>query len=479
MLATQTMPRPQWTDPATESAGPLCTAPDTRRSEREPALASQPRKPALRVTLEGEAPHAVVTPADPRERLRQLEAALLQTYRELEAQRITCVELTTLLHATEERLAALDPSHQPSGIARDGAEPAGAARLKSYLVELNRRMELLRARDAEVKVLRAELAASQRACSTISLHWSDERRERALLETRVHQLETALAAHPHKAAVLATASAPRGATAHTPAVRPQAERRPEVLSLLHLDGHPAFRIAAQEAAEKYGQARYSTSNRDDVAGNGFVVVNLLDPDPLTAIIRAAARCGEDPRAFAYCADGTAGFALGMVDFFPHPFEPHTCATRLLARTDGIERMLAVSEDIGTMGVVREALGRVQCSTSVVFDSRQALELLPMVKPDLVLIDLALPRGEGLRLVNRLKSDPKTAAIALGLFCSKPVDPADFQQQAQRAIRGLAFSPADLTRALANVLADSTSARTSQRSARSNRTVRDHQALYVR
>jgi CheY-like chemotaxis protein len=473
MLATQTVSRTQLTDPVVESAGPLCTAPDRRRIELEPALASQPRKPALRVTLEAETTHAVPHPADAPERLRQLEAALQQTHRELEAQRITCVELTTLLHATEERLATLDPSHQPLGIGRGGAEPAGAARLKSYLIELNRRMELLRARDAEVKVLRAELAASQRACSTISVHWSDERRERTLLETRVHQLETALAAHPHKAAVLATA------TAHAPVARPQAERRPEALSLLHLDGRPAFRTAAQEAAEKYGHARYSTSNRDDVAGNGFVVVNLLDPDPLAAIIRAAARCGEDPRAFAYCGDGTAGFALGMVDFFPHPFEPHTCATRLLARTDGIERMLAVSEDIGTMGVVREALGRVQCSTSVVFDSRQAIELLPMVKPDLVLIDLALPRGEGLRLVSRLKSNPKTAAIALGLFCSKPVDPADFQQQVQRVIRGLAFSPADLTRALANVLADSTSARTPQRSERSNRIVRDHQAPYVR
>src|SRR5438067_13813253 len=108
----------------------------------------------------------------------------------------------------------------------------------------------------------------------------------------------------------------------------------------------------------------------------------------------------------------------MADIFPYPFRANDCATRLLARPGNLQRVMVVSEDVDTMGVMREILARGSCSTAVVFDSRQALEFLPLVNPDVMLVDLALPNGEALRVISRLKADPKTARLEIGLVCTK-------------------------------------------------------------
>jgi len=74
-------------------------------------------------------------------------------------------------------------------------------------------------------------------------------------------------------------------------------------------------------------------------------------------------------------------------------------------------------------------------------------LLAMVEPEVLLVDLALPGGDALRLLGRLRADPKTRELPIGLLLSPALNAAEFRQHALRAVRDQTLSPTDLAQAL--------------------------------
>jgi CheY-like chemotaxis protein len=105
-----------------------------------------------------------------------------------------------------------------------------------------------------------------------------------------------------------------------------------------------------------------------------------------------------------------------------------------------------------MSGLREELGTMRCSTAIAFDGRQALDLIPMVKPQVVLVDLNLPRGDGLRVASQICSNPETANdISVAMFWTKPIDPTVFRQQAIYSMRDFSWKADDLTRRVATAL----------------------------
>jgi CheY-like chemotaxis protein len=97
--------------------------------------------------------------------------------------------------------------------------------------------------------------------------------------------------------------------------------------------------------------------------------------------------------------------------------------------------------------VRALLNGARCSTSIALDARQAHDLVPMVKPEVVLLDLGLPRGEGLRLAARLRADLSTAGIGIAFLWGRPLAADEFRLHAARAVRDCQFTGEHLTRAL--------------------------------
>lgn len=126
------------------------------------------------------------------------------------------------------------------------------------------------------------------------------------------------------------------------------------------------------------------------------------------------------RALLYGARDGVGRVVAVADVFPAPLDAQVCAPYLLTAHPQLRRALAVGESLDAMSRLRELLGQSRCSTALAFDARQALDLIPLVRPEYVLIDLAMPSGSGFELLADL-SERAEPSVKLGVTWSQPLD----------------------------------------------------------
>jgi CheY-like chemotaxis protein len=74
------------------------------------------------------------------------------------------------------------------------------------------------------------------------------------------------------------------------------------------------------------------------------------------------------------------------------------------------RVLIMEDDDDTQGMVRFLLEYKGYDVLVAKDGKHGLELALQEKPDLILLDLAMPEMDGWSVAHRLKGDPATKAI---------------------------------------------------------------------
>ncbi len=337
-----------------------------------------------------------------------------------------------------------------------------SAAVAGYMIELNQRSEALRARDAELQKTTEELVLVKQSCEDAMGELEVQRREYAALDRQLAELRASPtssvkppAVEPNRAATPAQCRAGAALPAAAqPSVSKAAKRSAHgnsiagPVTVVHLEENTTVCEAAREVVSRQPDSGYTNtldSTVENASGSRLLAVNLLSRahDPVAAILSFIAADTYHRSVLAYCADGANGFSFGMADFFAQPVDPDACVARLLESVGTIQRLLVVTENFGVVGALRGVLSRMRSSVSAALDLRQVIDLLPMVEPDVVLIDLALPRGEGLRLVSRLRSDPKTRELALGILLTPPGNPAEFRQHALRAARDLPMTAADL------------------------------------
>src|SRR5205823_2430942 len=202
--------------------------------------------------------------------------------------------------------------------------------------------------------------------------------------------------------------------ARPPAARPrvreiEAGRRPLVVIDVEdrwcekaLDGHHVEVVApGDDLAEQIGELSPAR-----------IVVNLLAPGALGALVAArAAGCGS--RFWGCLANSGADRALmlGMVEAAESPIDPDEVVATLERYAARGTRVVTVGTDVDALMSLRQALARKGLSVSMAWDAKQAADLLQVVRPEVVVVDLALPRRDGYGIVARLAAlDPPPSAI---------------------------------------------------------------------
>ena len=126
-----------------------------------------------------------------------------------------------------------------------------------------------------------------------------------------------------------------------------------------------------------------------------VVVNLTAQGAVNTL-GALRKAGCTARFWGCIAhpETARGLALMAVEPVIPPLEPDLIIRKLGEYVCRGARILTVGADVDALMSLRQALARRGASVSMAWDAKQAIEVMHQVRPDALVVDLDLPKGDG-------------------------------------------------------------------------------------
>lgn len=294
--------------------------------------------------------------------------------------------------------------------------------------------------------------------------------DRSTLVTRLASLETILTRAPEPTAAPAPGLEPRTVAAAAPPPSPVSAPAPAASAPppppappRATEAAPAPAVPASTAVPVQAQRRVLERNatlRDHIqtaltsaipAGRGSVVaVNLLDCDA-AALEQLGEIAATEPSALVvgYAAHPERGSRiLGPLRCFATPPDAAEIAAALEGANRGNRRTILLSEDIDAFMVAKTALTKSGHSVSMACDEKQALDLLAILRPDTVLVDV---RGHGAPAVEFLDAlGPENGRILTLLVHGDPTG-VGLARLAERMLRSSALDVNELVKVCRNAL----------------------------
>jgi twitching motility two-component system response regulator PilH len=84
----------------------------------------------------------------------------------------------------------------------------------------------------------------------------------------------------------------------------------------------------------------------------------------------------------------------------------------------MSKILVVEDSLSQREMISELLKKSGLNVEVAGDGVEALENLKKFSPDLIVLDIVMPRMNGYELCRRIKSDPKTQDVPVVMCSSK-------------------------------------------------------------
>jgi two-component system alkaline phosphatase synthesis response regulator PhoP len=75
-------------------------------------------------------------------------------------------------------------------------------------------------------------------------------------------------------------------------------------------------------------------------------------------------------------------------------------------------ILIVDDNIQNLELLQAYLEDIECETIAAYDGPEALDMVARHQPDLLLLDIMMPKMSGFEVCKRLKNDPKTCNIPI-------------------------------------------------------------------
>lgn len=84
----------------------------------------------------------------------------------------------------------------------------------------------------------------------------------------------------------------------------------------------------------------------------------------------------------------------------------------------MSKVLIVEDSMAQRQMISDLLQQSGLNVTVATDGVEALENIEQVNPDIVVMDIVMPRMNGYELCRRIKSDPKTQNVPVVMCSSK-------------------------------------------------------------
>ena len=75
-------------------------------------------------------------------------------------------------------------------------------------------------------------------------------------------------------------------------------------------------------------------------------------------------------------------------------------------------ILVVDDNQQNLELLQAYLEDIECETLAAYDGVEALEIISKSTPDLILLDIMMPKMSGFEVCKRIKNDPKTADVSV-------------------------------------------------------------------
>ncbi|MFN6129922.1 MAG: response regulator [Planctomycetota bacterium] len=118
------------------------------------------------------------------------------------------------------------------------------------------------------------------------------------------------------------------------------------------------------------------------------------------------------------------------------------------------RILIADDNAANRELLEALLGKIECETAIAVDGQDTLNQVELFQPDLILLDIMMPKLSGFEVCRKLKSDPKTSKIMILMvtalselgdieravdagtddFLSKPVNSFEFQKRVRNMLK---------------------------------------------
>jgi signal transduction histidine kinase len=119
--------------------------------------------------------------------------------------------------------------------------------------------------------------------------------------------------------------------------------------------------------------------------------------------------------------------LGVLDCLPKPITAQVLRDRI-RELENIRTILLVDDDMGFVQLVQRTIELIPQPYQIIraYDGIQALEMIDKTRPDLILLDLAMPEMNGFGVLDALQSNPDTQDIPVILLTATRYIESEFE-----------------------------------------------------
>lgn len=182
--------------------------------------------------------------------------------------------------------------------------------------------------------------------------------------------------------------------------------------------------------------------------DGLRVLHDLKANPTTSDIPVV--------IVSVVAQTEEGLSLGAADFLIKPLDEGElthCVGRVLDQLEGEDRnkILVVDDEIDIVGWLKHSLTHSGYEVSEAYDGVQALEAVGADPPDLILLDLKMPRMDGRTVIRRLREDKKARNIPIIVLSASAIaDQAERAEMLGMGVRNFLRKPVTMEELVAEV-----------------------------